>query len=388
MGYILTRLALCLALLGALPWLLPVAKQSIRLLEARDHPAVLSDLGLAHFDATMAAQQMETALAEDDATLAASYLALADGQGLAVAPALRARVEAANGDLAVALRAAKDFSLGFALGEPDELAGFAGALAGDLMAWGDLRDVGRESWRLAMGEEADELILGLSVAGLAITGGTYASLGSGLPARAGVSVVKAAKRTGKLSASLGRSFMRAARESVDLPALIQMARSGGALNKTALKQVVRPQKLARLGAMMDDVATVQAKAGTRAAMEGLKVADNGADLSRVAKLAEARGPQTLAILKTVGRGALVISGALLKLVWWGLGVLLYIFVLVASLRSLCVACVRPLWGVRRGRRGKVQSRRRGTPQIHVGLDMRLTNRRNEPDAVGSGATSF
>ncbi|MGQ3675542.1 hypothetical protein ACT6QH_08630 [Xanthobacter sp. TB0139] len=380
MGRILTRLALCAALLGASPWLLPVAKQSVRLLEARDNPAVLSDLALAHVDSGTVTQEMEKALAADDITLAASCLALADGQGLAVAPALRARVEAENGDLAVALRAAKDFSLGFALGEPDEMAGFAGALAGDLMVWGDIRDASREGWRLAMGEDADELILGLSVAGLAITGGTYATVGSGLPARAGVSVVKVAKRTGKLSAGLGRGFVRAARESVDLPALSQLVRSG-VLDKAALKQVVRPQKLARLGAMLDDVATVQARAGTRAAMEGLKVADSGADLSRVAKLAEARGPQTLAILKTVGRGALVISGALLKLVWFGLGVLLYLFVLVAALRSLCVACVRPLWDGRRGRKSRVT-------KMNGKEDMRPANRRNEPDTVGSGAPSF
>lgn len=334
---------LCASLLGALPWLLPVAKTGVRLLEARDNPAALSDLALAHFDAQAASVAMEQALAADDPPLAASYLALADDRGLKVDAALRIRVEEANSTVATALRTARDFSMGFATGEPEELAGLAGALAGDLMVWGDIRDAGREGWRLYQGEDADELILGLSVVGLAVTGGTYVTIGSTLPARAGLSLVKVAKRTGNLSAALGRSLTRAVKESVDLPAAGRLVRGSSALDGAALKGVVRTEKLSGLGRMLGDVGTVQAKAGTRAAMEGMRVAESGADLNRMARLAEVKGPQTLAILKTLGRGALVISGALLKLVWLLFMVVLYAYVLVSSLNAFCVSCARRLW---------------------------------------------
>ena len=51
-----------------------------------------------------------------------------------------------------------------------------------------------------MGEPADELVLGLAGVGLAVTAGTYASLGAGAPGRIGLTVVKAARKTGRMSA--------------------------------------------------------------------------------------------------------------------------------------------------------------------------------------------
>jgi hypothetical protein len=62
--------------------------------------------------------------------------------------------------------------------------------------------------------------------------------------------------------------------------------------------------------------TVQAKAGTRAALEGVKVAEGPKDVRRLARLAEAKGGKTRAILKLAGRGALALTAALLDLVWW------------------------------------------------------------------------
>ena len=41
---------------------------------------------------------------------------------------------------------------------------------------------------------ADELVLGLACVGLAITAGTYATLGATAPARVGLSVAKAARK--------------------------------------------------------------------------------------------------------------------------------------------------------------------------------------------------
>lgn len=342
------------ALVGFAPWLVPLAKQSVRLVEARDDPAAIADLGLADLDAAAVAKEIEAALAADDVALASSFVALADARAIAIDPDLRARVAAANGALASTLRGAKEFGMGFLTGQPSDLAGLAGAATGDLMVWGDIRDAGREGWKLAQGEDADELILGLSAVGIAVTAGTYATVGASLPVRVGITLVKVAKRTGKLSAALGRTFMRAVRQSVDFVALRRLLKAPGAVDGPALKGVVRSDRLTALTRMLDDVAVVQSKAGTRAALEGLRIADNGNDLRRVARLADAKGPQTLAILKTLGRGAILITGALLKLVWWVFVAAAYVYLLVSSFNAFCVSCARATWGGRRG------WRRRGT----------------------------
>ncbi len=338
------------SLIGAAPWLLPVAKSSVRLIAAHDDPATLADLGLAGFDAAAAHRAITDALAADDAALAASFVELADARGVALSPDLRAQVAVANSGTAQAWRSAKAFGAGFITGTPEDAAGLAGAAVGDLTVWGDLRDASREGLKLARGEDPDELILGLSAAGLALSAGTYATLGAGLPARAGVTLLKGAKRAGMLSAGLARSIGRAVRDSMDLAAVRRFASGTAPVDAAALKSVVRGERIGRLGRMAEDVATLQAKAGTRTALEGLKVAENGGDLRRLARLAEAKGGQTLAIVKTLGRGALVVTGALLKLVGWAFVLMAYAYVLVSTLNGFCVACARRLW--RGGRRRK------------------------------------
>ena len=54
------------------------------------------------------------------------------------------------------------FGRGLLTGEPDDLVGLAGTALGDLFVFGDIRDAVREGSRLAKGEHADELVLGLA----------------------------------------------------------------------------------------------------------------------------------------------------------------------------------------------------------------------------------
>ena len=61
---------------------------------------------------------------------------------------------------------------------------------------------------------------------------------------------------------------------------------------------------------------MQAKAGTQAALDGLKIAQGPRDLSRMARLAETKGTRTRAILKTLGRGAIVLTSSAFTLFSW------------------------------------------------------------------------
>ncbi len=346
MRRIISFLALAGCLAGLAPWMLPAAKQGARLVIGHDDPAVLADFVLRSRTPAQTQGDIAAALAADDPDLAASALEWADARGFAIAPDLRAKVAAEQTDTAVALRAARKFGMGFVTGVPDDLPGLAGAAAGDLTVWGDLRDASREGWKYANGEAVDPLVLGLSAAGLAITAGTYATFGGGVPARMGLSLVKAARRTGKLSADFAVYLGRIVRDSIDLSAL---RRAGGTLDAAALRGAVRPQGLARVTRVMGDLGTVQAKAGSRAAFEGLALVDNGADVGRLAKLAEKKGGQTLFILRAAGRGALALTGAVLSFLWWGIGAAVWLVWLIAAFNGFCVALVRPLWRRRKRR---------------------------------------
>ncbi|MEW6255604.1 MAG: hypothetical protein AB1592_06580 [Pseudomonadota bacterium] len=336
-----TAFLLLLGVLGASwPLALPAAQEGLRLVRGRDDPSQLAELALSGLTSADMDARIRAALAQDDPDLAASALQWADDHALVVPADLRDQVAEANSDSAKALRAARQFGSGFLTGTPDDLAGLAGAAAGDLTVWGDLRDASREGWHYVQGEPTDMLVLGLSAAGLALTAGTYATLGAGAPARAGLTLVKVARRTGRLTAGLAADLTRLARESVDLAAL---RRGAGALDAGALKAAIRPQGLARLTGLFTDLGTVQAKAGTRAALDGLALADGTRDVTRLARLAEKSGGKTLFILKSAGRSAFVITSALLSFLWWGVGALIWLFGLVTAINGLCVSVARLCW---------------------------------------------
>src|SRR5262245_20211828 len=150
-----------------------------RWLAAEDDPARIADLALEKsFNAAVAEREIAAALAAHDVDLAESFVALAEERGLVLDPKLTAEVRAAATVPAQTARGAGQFIRGFIVGEPDDLMSLAGTATGDLFVYGDARDAVREGWRLARGEVADELILGLACVGLAVTAGTYASLGA------------------------------------------------------------------------------------------------------------------------------------------------------------------------------------------------------------------
>ena len=70
-----------------------------------------------------------------------------------------------------------------------------------------------------------------------------------------------------------------------------------------------------------DVGTVQAKAGTRAALDGLELAQSPREMSRIAKLAEKEGGKTRAILKVAGRAAIMLTVGAFDLGIWIIGAL-------------------------------------------------------------------
>ncbi len=314
----------------------PIALEADTLLTRQDDPAMLTDRALAgKFDRAYAVKEIEAALAANDADLANSFLELARERNVTIPAALDAKVTAAVDAANSAAAHIESFARGLVTGEPENMVGLAGTALGDLFVFGDIRDAAREGARYVSGQPADELVLGLSVVGLAITAGTYASVGAAGPARIGLSAVKAARRTGRLSARMSDWIGRSLREVVDWSAL---KRAGAAIASptTALREartVVKAEKADGLMKLASDVGQVQTKAGTQAALDGLKLAEGPRDMARIAKLAEKKGSKTRAILKTLGRGAILLSLATFNLAAWILGAILTLFGFVSSAKS-------------------------------------------------------
>ena len=101
----------------------------------------------------------------------------------------------------------------------------------------------------------------------------------------------------------------------------------------AAREAVKVEKADGLVQLVSDVGRVQTKAGTQAALDGLKLAESPREMARVAALAEKKGGKTRAILKTLGRGAILLSVASFNLAAWVLGAILTLFGFVSSAKA-------------------------------------------------------
>ncbi len=336
-GGAMTGAAIC-ATAFALLW--PHARDAGAVLIAQDDPVRLADLQLdsaLRDDPALVARNVEAALVARDPDLAKSFVDLAAARGISMPDELSQRVAAAVREENSTEHMARRFFIGLVTGNADDGASLSGTVAGDLSAFGDVRDIMREGKHLAMGEETDRLLLGLAATGLAVTAATFVSVGGAAPVRAGLTLVKDARKTGRLGEGLSRWAGRSAREMIDLRKL-QNAAAAGTLARprqtaVALKAAVRAEKAGGLVRLVKDVGRIGEKTGTRGALDTLRIAEGPKDVARAARLAGAKGGQTRAIIKVLGRGALLLTAGAFNLAMWMFSAMLALFGFLSSIKA-------------------------------------------------------
>src|SRR4051794_36021864 len=318
----------------------PHARDAGLMLAVQHDPAELADIQLDSALQTNRAtieQNMDAALAAGDADLADSFATLARERHIAVPDELSRRVSVAVAAENSSRHFAERFATGLVTGSAEDVASLSGTVVGDLFVFGDIRDVLREGKHLAMGEDTDRLVLGLAAAGLAVTAATYVTIGGVAPVRAGLTMVKDARKVGRLGEGLTQWAGRSAREIVDAPVLQQAVASGSVLRPGAtigaVKAAFRAEKAGALVRLAKDVGRVGEKAGTRGALDTLRIAEGPKDVARAARLAESKGGQTRAILKVLGRGALLLAAGAFNLTMWVFGALLALFGFLSSIKA-------------------------------------------------------
>ncbi len=255
-----------------------------------DDPVAVTDQALAaSFTRDVAEREIKSALIADDVDLAQSFVDLAAERSLPIDADLPEKVKAANADQHTVANTTGRFVHGLWTGEPTDFASLAGTAFGDLFLFGDIRDAAREGTRYLTGRQYDPWILGLAGVGIAITAATYASFGATTPERVGVSLVKAARRTGRLNPALG---VRVAREAVKVEG------AGGLIG------------------LAQNTGRIEAKAGSQAALDSLAIAQEPQDVSRLSRIAAAKGGKTRAIVKLLGRAAIVLTASAFELASW------------------------------------------------------------------------
>ena len=253
--------------------------------------------------------QIETAIEEQDYAYATAIYDLGLRYGHDLPPDLRERAEAtwARRAYVSGSRAAR----GFVFGSVGSSAEIAGSLTSDLVGVGDLRDFSVQGFRYVAGRDYDPLLLGLSAAGIGLTAASYGSAGAAALPDTGISLIKNAYRTRKLSRPLTAYFSKTATRLVDgkvlKTELAAMADEGavgvGRLEKAAAK--VLDRKAAR--SLLDDaevLTDIGRKGGMRSSVAALSLADGPKDLRKLQRVASHFGDESHAVFKFLGRSVL------------------------------------------------------------------------------------
>lgn len=151
----------------------------------------------------------------------------------------------------------RELAAGAWQGGGDSAPALLGALTADLLVFGDVRDLAIQSARGLRGQEIDPVITTLSAAGILLTAWPAAD--------GGTAVLKAARRSGALSARLAGDTLRAGRRA--------LARGDAA----PLRRIVA------------DAGGLRRQAGAAPALRILRAVRSRGDLARAARFAERPG---------------------------------------------------------------------------------------------------
>ncbi len=232
------------------------------------------------------------------------YLRMAKFLNIELSNDTRMSIEEYSSTFNKSLRNIKYFGKSFITGKSNNSVGLAGSVISDMTLVGDLRDLSKEGSKFVVGKEYDKFTLGISALGLALSASQIFTVGSSSPLKIGVSIIKLAKKSGKLtksflniiSSKLSKAVNFQALKKIDFTSIQKLRASSAAFVKTINfsyidKLFIKVNKLRNNTSSMDAVYL-------------LKYVDNEKDLSKVVKLSKKFGKNTKGVIKVLGKRAL------------------------------------------------------------------------------------
>jgi hypothetical protein len=275
------------------------------------------------------------ALERDDIEEADMYVEIARFLDYQLPESTLVRLRDAHELSATVVRNTYQFGEGFVTGTGESTAGLAGAVTSDLTVIGDLRDIALEGGRMIAGEEYSELILGLSVVGVGLTAATIATGGGGIVAKAGISLVKAARRTGRLTAEFSTALTRLTTEAVNMPLLRRTISSVDLTDINRTQRVMadygRNVRAARLLPVLTRMGEISNRVGPAETVRLMKFVRTGENLDDVAGMTKRFGLKSRGIMELTGKIALRSFKTSFRIMEWVAGQLIGLLAWIGGL---------------------------------------------------------
>lgn len=328
------KIAALLSLAGTAWAFAPHVVDAVRIVLANGGTAEALERAAAASTPEELLRRAEQALADDDAELAESLSRIAADRDDPFPAELAEKIDAA-GKFSFK-RSALEIWKGATTGRADTVTAFAASVAADAVV-GDARDLATE---IAKYPDQDNFTLFIAATGLAMTADTFLTTGAALPLKGGVSLLKTARKLGKIPKSLEEDMVRLGRRSIDGEALAGLRRPVGSLDVAGLardgRRLIRPDAIKTVGEAAGAVYSVSAKQGYRAAMQTIENAGDIGDLQKLGAAAEKLGPKyrgTLA-LRDGAKLTVRLATRLLEVIWTLLGAAIWVICAAWAFLSL------------------------------------------------------
>jgi hypothetical protein len=199
-----------------------------------------------------------------------------------------------------------NFVGGFVSGKGSSGAGVAGAIVADFTVVGDVRDLHAEYDHYQKKEPVDELVATLSGVGIGLTALTLGTAGTTAPAKAGVSLIKMAKKTRKLSQPFQKQLLRMAGNVFDWNGFLKAIQQGRGMKSVvrAAKKAYHPKAIKPLEKMAGQVSMIHKSSSVADTIHMMKYVESSNDLRHLAKVTAKHGKNTRGYLKLLGKGLL------------------------------------------------------------------------------------
>lgn len=299
--------------------------------------AVRADLSAAATPGRINIKILE-ALEQDDIEDADMYADIGKYMNYEIPADTLRRLDEAHSMSATVVRNTWEFGTGFVTGEGDTTAGLAGAVTSDLTIIGDVRDIATEGGKWLAGQPYNELVIGLSMVGIAATGLTVATGGGGIVVKAGVSIMKAAKRAGRLTKEFGELLLRMTRDAVNMPALREALRATDltdlAKTQRVLTDYAKGVRTAEIFPVLSRIGDVNKAVGPAETIRLMKFVKNGENLEDVALMSERFGTKTRGIIELTGKASLRAFKTAFRAIEFIAKYVIWFFVWIASLVAM------------------------------------------------------
>jgi len=203
-----------------------------------------------------------------------------------------------------ALRDTTSFANGFIFGESDSNAALAGSFASDMTIIGDIRDISKEGIKLSKGEKYDKFILALGVLGVGMSASQLVTAGISTPAKIGTSILKIAKKSGRLTKNFIKVLKISLSKIIDFKKLKSINWKNPKQTYTMLKKFTKTINTKSIDPIFNSFSKIRKNTSLVDSVELLKYVDDTKDLKKIAKISNKFKKNTKVVLKIIGKGAL------------------------------------------------------------------------------------